>query len=148
MEGNVTLITSMPRTLEFLCIDKSERKIINDYSCITLNDINKEQSPYLLVSKLAKDFHGISIFPGSIVRKKSRPNQHYLVDIFDTGEISLFKFPINNPSKFSDKADFDLMMLIQFMGFAALKLECVGHIYDELRNDYKLKIDHFRSLLY
>ena len=147
MEVNITLNTTMPRTLEFLCINKIEKKVIQDYSCITLTDINKELSPYLLLPKIAKDFHGVAIFPGSIVKKKGRSKQYYIIDIISTGEINFYRFPIDNPSKYSGLDYYDFMDSLDFIGFASQKLESVGHIYDELRNEYKLKIDYFKSLL-
>ncbi len=150
MEGKNTLINLMPKTIEFLCISKKDRAIINDGSCITLTDINQEFSPYLLVSKISKDSKGVSIFPGSIVRIINNPEQHYVADIFDSGEIILLNFSITEPKSFLDQLDqedYKLMCCNTFIEFSSIKLEVVGHVYDELRNKFDLKLDHFRRLL-
>ncbi len=147
MEGNTTLNNCMPKTIEFLCISKKDRSIIHDGSCITLTDINQEFSPYLLISKISKDSKGVSIFPGSIVKIINNPEQHYVADIFDTGEIILLNFSITDPKNFLDQEEFKLMCCNTFIDFSSIKLEVVGHVFDELRNKYDLKLDHFRRLL-
>jgi hypothetical protein len=147
MEKGTTLAVQMPKTLEFLCIRKEDKSIIEDCSLITLTDINKESSPYLLVSKVSKDINGVSLFPGSIVKIINHPDCNFVVDTLPTGEIYLLKFKKRVSVHVFDEEEFELMYAGTFVYFSRAKLESIGHIYDERRIGADLEIDYFKSLI-